>query len=100
MLNRVRAFFGRRRLSRQQELSALRAEVSQHRHASALYASLHGADLQPGANLDTRAWKMFVNLDSDYRALEKENSELRIKNMTLEKENHLLKFRLMGWGSL
>lgn len=78
--NRIRSFFGRLGLARQQELAALRAEIAQHRHASSLYASLHGADLNPGANLDTRAWKMFVNLDSDYRALEKECVELRHQN--------------------
>lgn len=96
-MNRIRAFFGRRFLTRGQELAALRTEIGQHRHAAALYASLHGADLRPGANCDTELHHKFVQLDNDYRALEKLYADISYQNMELTRENRAMKDRMLGW---
>ena len=96
-MNRIRAFFGRRRLARSQELEALREEVRQYRHAAALYASLHGADLRPGANCDTELHHKFVQLDKDYMALEKQYADISYQNMELARENRAMKDRILGW---
>jgi len=39
----------------------------------------------------------FVDLDYDYRALEKQHQDQNIENMTLERENRAMKDRLLGW---
>lgn len=39
----------------------------------------------------------FVDLDYDYRALEKQHVDQNIENMTLARENRALKDRLLGW---
>lgn len=100
IVNRLLGFFGRRHLRLSQENAASRREIEQRRHTAALYASLHGADLNPGANCDTELHHKFVALENDYRALEKEVSALRIQNLLLERDNRGLRDRLLGWARL
>jgi hypothetical protein len=63
------------------------AELVNNRRA--LLASLHGADFRPGANMDTELAKRFAELDKDYRALEKECSELRAKALIADRTRDL-----------
>lgn len=94
IVNRIRAFFGRRKLTLAQENAALRA-ISR-RPLIQLFRSMRGADAST-ANLDTAAWKMFANLEQDYKALEKANNRLQSENMTLARELRVLKDRALGW---
>lgn len=57
---------------------------------------MRGADAST-ANLDTAAWKMFANLEQDYKALEKANNRLQSENMTLARELRVLRDRAPGW---
>lgn len=44
------------------------------------------------------AWmQKFVNLDYDYRALEKHFADLSYANLELTREIHAMKDRLLGW---
>lgn len=96
IVNRIRAFFGRRKLTLAQENAALCARIEKYQHVATLFRSLRGADASM-ANLDTAAWKMFANLEQDYKALEKENNRLQSENMTLARELRILKDRALGW---
>ena len=96
IVNRIRAFFGRRKLTLAQENAALRAKLELFRRPIQLFRSMRGADAST-ANLDTAAWKMFANLEQDYKALEKANNRLQSENMTLARELRVLKDRALGW---
>lgn len=95
IVNRIRAFFGRRKLTLAQE-NARAAKALTRRPLIQLFRSMRGADAST-ANLDTAAWKMFANLEQDYKALEKANNRLQSENMTLARELRVLKDRALGW---
>lgn len=82
------------------EVARQRQTITEQGAELAQYRSLHGADMCPGANLDTGAWRMFADLDADYRALEKTATVLRRENLTLARENQALKDRMLGWDRL
>lgn len=68
-----------------------------HKHEAlreqyALLSSLHGADgPATGANCDSELMKKFVALEADYRALEKECAELRVKALVYDSLARLIR---------